>query len=1083
MQGEDWEFDGSGWQLDAQEAGESWICFCPNDSIGDAEGRSLLFHWSQWFAGSSQNFSRVHLISRPPSAWDWANNAPFSVAEWNNDSILSPLIPAHFLHLGETGSLDSMRWMLSSEAEIALEIASNESPIPGGGIEHWMRWEQPANSDSVSIDWSAPSAPFEWQHTLHGSASIRPDCIGFSSRFTASHTTDFRIEVIEVAEHLPDTTPPQFLRFEWLNDHTISLQFDEPLSSELGFGLWNQNDTVFFVTEEYKSNRRIGLIAGDFPIGQPRNLTLHALRDAHDIQLSNPVVEVLRTSSDDMEQHQMQFTEIMFDPSPPIGFPEEEWIEIFNRSGYFHAIQDFFLLDGSSETQSTLLPGFNWDGILPPGERMIITGGEVSIAGSAVRQARGIPWPGLNNTGESLAMLGNDGSIADEIHFASDWMPEGNSGGISLQIVDWDACNNKSNWSASLHPLGSTPGTISDIEGSSPFEYHDTMKLLEIVPHSLFEGVMKFNQPLDPRSKLKLSGAHSGQLTFNIDNDSALAWRLHSLASADEVSFFVSGVESCAPFAEKGQKWLIQIEAKRFPAFQDLIITEIAHQPMGMTALWGSFVEVTNVHPTDSLELGGMTCNDSSPLGRIILAPGQRHCFRDIDLPNASGLVSIRSADGELIDEVSYSNCWHKQRANEESGRSLVRMSLEGGAHSSFNWASSLDDRGCSPGDADPAEVQTITNPRPMPLLCGILNNRWAILFNGAIEYESTVWEPASSNAFGTWAEALETSQLWIGPSQFEALEDSFALMKWSDGMTSIISICPSSAFISDEFVCDFVLNEIQQLKLNGPEPFIEILHTEHQWLNTDLLQWTTTTTPNPADWNLVSPEVRWFIPQNSAVAFSRCPSRWSSHEGSIIPADLPSLWGKRELQLARSSTFVDSIHLQPSQESPWSSWNHLRSLERVGELGAPFSNCAVPTNHWESSLDARGATPGHPNSWGRQTWPVPETPNPLTIINDTWRSTNDGAVQPVRLLLCPPGQGAWQVQLSVSTATCLPVTSLLNQPAWLPLGECLEVAWEGFARERIPPPGTYWIVGHFFQPETNERRKYFQPIHIMPWR
>ena len=1082
MQGEDWVFDGSGWQLDVEEAGESWICFCPFDSIEDAEGRSLLFHWSQWFAGSSQNFSRVHLIERPHAEWDWANHAPFSVTAWNNDSMLTPLSPAHFLHLGETGSLDSMRWKRTSEDETFVQIASSESPLPGGEIEHWMRWEQPANSDSVSIDWSAGPTPFEWEHSMEGSANIRPDCVGFSAKFTASHTSDFRIEVIEVTEHRPDTISPQFLWFEWLSDHAIALQFDEPLSSETGFGIWNQSDTLFFAPGEYKSNRRVGLVAGDLPTGQPRNLTLLGIHDAHGIQLSNPVIEVLRTSSNDMKPHQVQFTEIMFDPSPPIGFPEEEWIEVFNRSESFHAIQDFFLLDGSSETQSTLHPEFDWSGVLPPGERMIISGSQLNIAGSAVHQARGVPWPGLNNAGESLILLGNDGSIADQIHFAADWMPAESSGGISLQILDWDACNNRSNWLASIHPMGSTPGEISDMEGSN-IEPIETLEIIEIVPHSMFEGVLIFNQPLNPRSNLEIGGVHSGQLTFDNDNDCAVAWRLHSLASADEISFYASGVEPCATSAAGTQKWLVQIDAQHFPAFQDLIITEIAHQPMGMSALWGSFVEVTNAHPTDSLELGGITCNDSSPLGRIVLAPGQRHCFNDIDLPNSSGHVSIRTADGTLIDEVYYSNCWHKQRTSEESGRSLVRLSLIAGSHNSFNWGSSSDDRGCSPGVADPAEAQTAPNLRPMPMLCGVLNDRWAVLFNGAIEAESSIWNPVLPDAFGSWADGLEAKQLWLGPSHFEALEDSFALLKWSDGMTSIGSICPSSAFTSNNLNCEFTLNEIQPLKLDGPEPFIEIIHAEYPWLSTDLLQWTSTTTPHPADWNLISPDVRWFIPRNTAVAFSRCPSRWSSHQGRIVPAELPSLWGSRELQLTRSSAFVDSVHLQPGQESPWSSWNHLRSLERLREFEGAVSPCPVPTKTWKSCLDARGATPGNANSWSMQTWPTSDSPTPLTITNDTWRTTNDGAIEPVRLLLCPPGQGAWQAQLSLSTASGVPVTSLLTQPAWLPLGDCLEVVWEGFVRGRVPPPGTYWVVGNFIQEETGDRRKYFHPIHIMPWR
>ena len=64
MHEDDWIPSDSGWQLNTQEPGESWICFCPVDSIADSAGRTIMFHWSQQFAGSTQNFSRVHLIIR-----------------------------------------------------------------------------------------------------------------------------------------------------------------------------------------------------------------------------------------------------------------------------------------------------------------------------------------------------------------------------------------------------------------------------------------------------------------------------------------------------------------------------------------------------------------------------------------------------------------------------------------------------------------------------------------------------------------------------------------------------------------------------------------------------------------------------------------------------------------------------------------------------------------------------------------------------------------------------------------------------------------------------------------------------------
>ena len=1081
MHEDDWIPSDHGWQLNAPEPGESWICLCPVDSISDSAGRTILFHWSQQFAGSTQNFSRVHLIPRSNLEWSGANVPPFSVSNWETDSTILSLEPGNFLHLGESGSMDSLRWMKTEMGESHEQIAAAPSPLLAGQIDHWMMWNQFPDSDTISLQWRPSSEPLEWSHAMEGITGFAPDCIGFSAKFTASHVNDFRFEVASLSIHLPDTTPPICVDYHWLGTHALELQFNEPLSSSTGFGTWNNGDSLFFIAESPKSNKRIGIFPGHWPIGQVRQLSLHGIQDAHGIEGIQGAIEVLRTSSEGIEPHAVQFTEIMFDPSPSLGFPEEEWLEIINRSESHYSIEDFILLDGSSETQSNLTPQFNWDGILAPGERVIVTGSEESIAGDSTLQAEGIPWPGLNNAGESLILLGEDGSIADQVQYSSDWMAGLTDGGVSLQIRNWDACNGPSNWEPSLHPLGSTPGASSPQENTPTSEILP-LELVAITPTGNARGLLTFNQPLDPQAPFHLRGINSGYLTLINEDHKTLAWQIDSQLSNGKIAFDVTGIMPCAPSGASASAWTIQLEPHRFPTFQDLLITEIAHDPSGMTDAWGSFVEITNVHETDTLELGGLQCNGSSPLHRITLAPGARHCFYEIDLPNASGLATIRSANGTLIDEVRYSNCWHRARKNEGSGKSLVRLNLSPGLHGAFNWNSSMDSRGCSPGMSDLAEEPVSANAAP--ILCGVSANHWVVLFNGPIEIESATWTGIDPEELGGWSDGLDAKQLWKGPSQFEALEDSIALLHWEEGALSIASICPSNPFIASDLECDFSLNEVQQLKLDGPEPFLEIKHHVHPWLSTDGLQLTTTTSPNPIDWLPLSSEIRWFIPKDTPVAFSRCPSRWmEQQQGRIIPSNLPSLWGNREVQLVRSGALIDSVHLHPDLESPWNDWHHLRSLERVGVPFPLETECISPPRQWESSLDELGATPGKWNSWQQQRFEADQALTPLVVLNDTWRFAASGAIEPIQVLLRAPGAGAWKVHLTIANATGIRISMLTDDAIWVSHEEDQTVQWDGFVGIRIPPPGSYWVTAHFEHHETQELHKFLRPIHIMPWR
>ena len=1074
---DDWIPHENGWKLNADGAGESWICFCPIDSLEELAGRSIRFHWSQSFAGSAQNFSRVHLIPHPNDGWETGKNPPFPITEWANYAGLSN---GNFLHLGESGSSDSIRWMQTPWEGAMIPIGSSDLPGTSGHIEHWMEWHQHPGSDSAMLQISDTSEPYEWVYAMSAAAGITPKCLGFSAKYTSSHSNDFRVQIESFSHHTNDSIGPQLLGFDWIDEQALEFCFNEPLTDNLGFGIWPNGDSLFFATEPYMSSKRIGLISEPWPAGQPRYLELNGIEDANGISTSFGPIQVLRTHSLEMQPHQIQLTEIMFDPTPSMGLIEVEWVEIYNRTGLFHSIQDFFLLDGSSETLSALSPLFGWNGILPPGARAIISESDVRIGGDSTLQALGNPWPGLNNEGESLMLLGQDGSAADFLHYTADWINESNGGGVSLQITDWDACNGASNWGASSDSLGSTPGYAAEQEGEAISEA-ENLVLIAAIPTNPTTGRLVFNQPLDFQSNITFNGAHPGYLTWDIAIDSSIFWKLSASNPTQEINFTIAGLSACSHASSSHTKWPVHISPQRFPEFQDVIISEIAHEPKGMTEEWGSFVEVTNVHPTDSLELGGLICNDAQVSERILLAPGHRYCFENVTLPNIAGIVSVQSASGIVIDEVNYSRCWHRKRSDEGSGKSLVRIELNPGVHGFFNWNSSADPRGCSPNLRDPAEESV--SFEPVPIACGIFENRWAVAFNGPVEIASPNWDVFPHENQSGGYHMMDAKQLWIGPSKFQSLTDSISLVNWSTQKVSISSICPSSSSVTMVGICDFLLHEVQPLKLQGSEPFIEIVQTEYSWLNTQGLSLATATVPNPNDWKPVSPVVNWFIANGAPVAFSTCPGRLSHHGGRIIPLDLPSLWGNREVQLARSGAMIDSIHLHPGHDSPWSNWQHLRSLERITDQNSMESECPQMQRKWASSLDVLGSTPGKSNSW--QDLLVIDSPNAiaLEILNDTWGNDGISAIDPIRIRIRAPGTGAWNVSVSITSASGLAIASIGDRELWILEGQEKEITWDGFIRGKIPPPGTYWVSAHFHSENNNQLQKYFRPVHIMPWR
>lgn len=1072
-----WTVNDNGWRIDEVGAGESWICFCPLDSIDDNLGLSARFHWSQPFAGSSQNFSRIHLIPRPEGDWNTATDPPFLVSDWESSTEIGP---NSFLHLGESGSADSLRWMRTTLEGTTVPIATSHLPGQQGQIEHWIEWHQFSESDSATLQISASTDPFQWAHVMEGDANFTPECIGFSVKYTSSHANDFRIEVASFGPFVVDSIPPLFLGFNWLGNQVLEFEFNEPLSTELGFGIWPNGDTLFFAPEIQKSNKRVGLLSAPLAIGEPRMLMLHEIYDIHGNSAALDPIQILKTSSEAIPPHQMQFTEIMSDPTPAISWPEQEWIEVRNRSSQFHSVQDFYLLDGSSELLVTFEPLLPWNGLLPPGECVILSESETAIGADTVRQAIGSPWPGLNNAGESLTLIGSDGSVADFIHYDQSWMQDQMGGGTSLQISDWNACNGESNWGPSLEANGASPGyqAAQENEGTSNFS---PLTLKHVIPTSAATGKLVFDQPLNTFSDIALSGPQRGRVLYDATNDSCILWQMLELNADQAVSFSVTGVVPCSPKACSLSKWTVDYVPHRFPEFQDLIITEIAHAPQGLTEHWGSFVEIANIHETEGIELGGLQCNEVTLSERFILLPGERFSFENVSLPNASGTVSLITSSNVLIDEVSYSDCWHRDRTDENSGKSLVRLHLDRGLHGHYNWNSSEDSRGCSPNSSDPAEANVAFETAP--IACGIFDNKWTIAFDGPTEISSPLWNPLLLEDIGNEAHAIEANQIWHGPSQFEPLTDSISQMTWPAASISIASLCPPSPTVAVETPCDFVLNEVQQLKLNGPEPFLEISQSEYDWLSTNGIRFTSTTLPNPIDWMSLEPSITWFIPKNNPLAFSTCPSRLSQHHGRIVPLDLPSLWGEREVQLARLGTPIDRLLLHAEQESPWSTWQHLRSIERVQDEEEAHLNCTPYIAEWRSSLDPLGATPGKFNSW-QHPLQVGNFKNAgITVINDTWGlARNSAAIDPIRIVLKAPQTGTWEVHLSIMNASGRVIDMLEQHSTWLAPGQEKAVTWNGIVEGKVPAPGTYWVSALFRSSENNRAQKYFRPVHIMPW-
>lgn len=148
-------------------------------------------------------------------------------------------------------------------------------------------------------------------------------------------------------------------------------------------------------------------------------------------------------------------TEIMADPSPPVGLPECEYIELTNRTGDSLCTGSWTLI-GDSDT--ALLP-LEW---LGAGERIILCSS--SSAAKMAKYGRVISpksFPSLNDSGETISLRDACGSLIHAVSYKTGFLGGGlkSGGGWSAEMTDeGNPFNEPEVWRVSSDPSGGTPG-------------------------------------------------------------------------------------------------------------------------------------------------------------------------------------------------------------------------------------------------------------------------------------------------------------------------------------------------------------------------------------------------------------------------------------------------------------------------------------------------------------------------------------------------------------------------------------------------------------------------------------------------
>jgi hypothetical protein len=186
--------------------------------------------------------------------------------------------------------------------------------------------------------------------------------------------------------------------------------------------------------------------------------------------------------------------ELMPDPDPSISLPNEEYVELKNRTNFSINLKNWSF---SSLTTTKKLPDIT---IAPNGYVVLVGSGVANqYLGNFGIVVYEVPsFPSLLNSGTTITLRDTNNVTISSVTYSSSWYNDINKadGGWSLEQIDPNnPCGGQSNWRASNHPNGGTPNAVNSVTANNPDVTAPTLDRAIVIDADTI--ALLFTEPLD----------------------------------------------------------------------------------------------------------------------------------------------------------------------------------------------------------------------------------------------------------------------------------------------------------------------------------------------------------------------------------------------------------------------------------------------------------------------------------------------------------------------------------------------------------------------------------------------------------
>ncbi len=726
--------------------------------------------------------------------------------------------------------------------------------------------------------------------------------------------------------------------------------------------------------------------------------------------------------------------EIYADPSPVVGLPAFEFVEIYNKSTNTFDVNGWKFTDGTS---TGTLGNF----ILAPNQYLILC----PIADTALFTPFGntmglTSFLSLNNTGDNLQLQDNTLALIDSVNYLDAWYQDAikDDGGWTLELINPNAplaCPAISNWIASTNAAGGTPGIQNSVYSIVADVTSPAIASVTVVDSTHI--TVCFSEALDASQLILPANFFISNGIGNPLTDTAnLALTCvdlilgTSLMSDSTYTLTLSNQSDCSgniltPVVTTFSYYIV----KPF----DVVFNEIMADPDPVLTILpnNEYVELYNktAFPIN-LNNWKFSAGSSTKILPSIIIPADSFIVLTSALGlagmpagiNAEGLISfpsltntgqtltLRNPQGTVISTVSYTDAWYQNTAKKDGGWSLEQIDPSNPCEGMDNWRASNSSDGGTPGVQNSVSASNPDLAPPQVVRVSVIaNDTIQLYFNESLD-SASMTNPAIytiDNSIGN-----PTSVQVISPD-FKSVRLSLGTILsigtiYTIAVNNAITDCVGNPLGTDNSARfaipepaspnDIVINEILFNPATPGFDFVEIYNRSNKVIDLKTIsvsEYDTITNmitgaeTISTDGYLIFPQEYILLSENGAIVQTHFAT--TNPGGFVEMSNLPTMNDDGgTVCLSTATDIIDNFKYYDNMHFGLLTVTEGISLERID-----FDRPTQDRTNWHSAAEAVFATPAYKNS---QYSDAGETEDAIEVTPEIFSPDEDGVEDVVNI-------------------------------------------------------------------------------------